>query len=266
VQLSKRNPVIASALQRYTSGDSGYLSGSCTRSDDARMLEVKDSFGSVSVVLVCLPGTLVVSSQAPSGCILSSPVRALERSVYKTWGDAWPIELAGAHLSQDVLLLDHRPVVTPRKSPRITGNVSYQQLILQVQETFGLHTTDLADLLQVSRQSVHSWKSEKGSAPGRSSITKLSLLRDAATEWRKAFPSNAPGWLLHSMAQGRTVKSWLILVASNTVTIDEFLRNISPTMQTSTQPKEHRPSTRAPTAFEAFVDSLPSPEPSSDSK
>ena len=95
VQLNKLNPAIAASLERYTSGDSGYLSGSCSRFDDAGMLEVKDSLGQVSVVVICLPGTLVVSSRPPSGCVLPSRLRALERSGYEAVAGTWTMPLTG---------------------------------------------------------------------------------------------------------------------------------------------------------------------------
>lgn len=316
MQLNKLNPAIAASLERYTSGDSGYLSGSCSRFDDAGMLEVKDSLGQVSVVVICLPGTLVVSSQPPSGCVLPSRLRALERSGYEAVAGTWTMPLTG-RVPGCVLLspgaqgvpslsraLDHElpfasraiqplqgelatyaladedlilsalnpPWYEPRphaaadteKPRQVAAPVSYQQMIVDIQETFGLHTTDLADLLQVTRQSVHSWKNINGSTPGKLSITKLSRLREAVAQWRDAFPSNAPGWLLHSILEGQTLKSWLILVANGSVTIPEFMQTVSKTLQATARFSAHPAAARAPTAFESFVDTLTSSEPSGD--
>ena len=89
------------------------------------------------------------------------------------------------------------------KPRQVAAPVSYQQMIVDIQETFGLHTTDLADLLQVTRQSVHSWKNINGSTPGKLSITKLSRLREAVAQWRDASRQMLPDGCFIRFLKGR---------------------------------------------------------------
>jgi hypothetical protein len=193
-------------LQACTLPGSGYLSGSFAMREDSRVLEVKDTLGQITLVFVCLLPSLVVSAQRPSGCVVSNSHLPLGGWLH--FSDVALVhELATCeyHKALTGAEILHYPRSLPSKpaAPRFLAP-EYQNVVREVQGAYGLHTTDLAELLQVSRQSVHSWKSEGGNAPGRTSSSKLLRLHEGAVEWRREFSSRSPdGFFFRRSAVGR---------------------------------------------------------------
>jgi hypothetical protein len=157
----------------------------------------------------------------------------------------------------------HYPRSLPSKlaEPRVLAP-TYQDVVREVQGSYGLHSTDLAEVLQVSRQSVHSWKSEGGSAPGRTSSSKLLRLHEGAVEWRREFSSRSPGWLLLSSFRGRSLKKWLSAAADGEIAVSNLISMVRADTAgiAGNRPGIRMPATRERTAFEEFVDALPDDE------
>lgn len=228
-----------------------HLSGSRGPVDDTRFFEVTDLLGQVFTALVYFPRALIVSPIPPSGCVLATGSAILNWGVlHFAHGAVETAPRAIHHSPQRIALTLDGTEVHP---------LSHKKIISDIQDAFGLHTTDLANMLEVSRQSVHSWKSDAGSAPGISSVTKLLALHAAAVEWRKHSPSSAPGWLLHSPIQDKTFKEWLMRVASGSVQMSYVMEKIKESLSPSAANRSMRDlkvGSREPTAFEDFVDSL----------
>jgi DNA-binding transcriptional regulator YiaG len=246
-------------LQACTLPGSGYLSGSFAMREDSRVLEVKDTLGQITLVFVCLLPSLVVSAQPPSGCVVSNS--NLPLGGWLGFQDVLLVhELATCEyhkaLTRDAMLYKQRSL--PSSKPRSIAP-QYQDVVREVQSAYGLHTTDLAELLEVSRQSVHSWKSEGGSAPGRTSAAKLWRLHQGAAEWRREFSSRSPAWILVSSFRGRSLKKWLSAVAEGEIALSDLVCLIrAETADTAdTQPRFSIPATRPRTAFQEYVDTLP---------
>jgi DNA-binding transcriptional regulator YiaG len=238
------------ANEAYALAKSSYLSGSCTPRDGTGILQGKDLLGQMYSVYVCFPSALVVSPQPPSGCVFST---VLSHAGYSGWNDLWAMCLAN---QPDVAYpIPNRKVERTAQNAAVVA--SHHQLIKDIQESFGLHTIDLAEILQVSRQSVHSWKSDDGSVPSKTSAKKLGLLRDAAVAWRNAYPSSTPGWVLHSMVQGKTIKDWLALIAEGSADAVALFQGMSERF-VAISSNNPRPTTRGrePTSFETFAASL----------
>jgi DNA-binding transcriptional regulator YiaG len=226
----------------------GALSGSSMQTDNPGRLNVTDLLGQV-LILVYLPSSLIVSPDPPSGCALANLSATLH-----SLGGYLPFSSAGpwsvARLSGAMAASSRQRVVRREHSA--------QELIRYIQEVYGLHTTDLAELLGVSRQSVHAWK-RGGSVPNTASAKKLFTLKDAADEWHKSYGAGTPGWLLHSPIHGKTLQQWLMLVASGDISISEVISKVtsaSSDTSISAAGHDHLASSREPTAFEDFVDSL----------
>ena len=258
----------------YGEFDTGHLSGSCITTDAAGVLEVTDLLGQVTTIFLFLPRALIVSQQLPSGCavfnsnaMIYSALRCIALTLTHEWlpRDLFPNIKAGLFLQRAVVpvsgLKEWNALLTNDRPPRTV--FPYQDIIRQIQDTFALHTTDLADLLRVSRQTVHSWKSDNGSEPSAASVKKLLALRDANQAWRAEFHDSAPAWLVNSPVQGKTLKAWLMLVVEEKLGMAEVTavvkKSLSPKSPRGNQSK--RLSRREPTAFEDFVDSLGDPSP-----
>jgi len=248
-------------LQACTLPGSGYLSGSFAMREDSRVLEVKDTLGQITLVFVCLLPSLVVSAQPPSGCVVSNSHLPL---------GGW-LHFSDVALVHELATCEYQKALThsailhfPQSPPSMPAEQrffapEYQDAVREVQAAYGLHITDLAELLQVSRQSVHSWKSEGGSAPGRASSAKLLRLHEGAAEWRREFSSRSPGWLLLSSFRGRPLKKWLSAVAEGEIVASDLISMVRAEMTDTAgnQPPFSIRATRRQTAFEDFVDTLP---------
>jgi hypothetical protein len=263
VQLTKRTNIAFSVNQRESAFSSGgYLTGSWAAHDETALLKSKDLLGQIYITEVCLLSALVVSPLLPSGCAFPTisvltttnvPRRTVCKSALDPFALAFLMPLEGYH--EDPL-----PTTEIRSLHRSTPRtVSYKQVVNDIQEAFALHTTDLADLLEVSRQAVHSWKSESGSEPGKSSVTKLLTLRDAASEWHDRFSPESPAWLLHSKIQGRTLKTWLSQVANGSTNIAEVMQKVTERLSAKKSPHDpspQKPLQRERTDFEAYIANL----------
>jgi hypothetical protein len=275
MQLSTRRSDLLASEPAYRCNPlgSGHLSGSWVCRDDAGILEIKDSAGSSALLVVYMPATLVISSLPPSGCAFSTfscLVPAFRDFASRAITDAWsshtherlfgsPIASRSPHSFAAYVdparkeATELVAAIDPTAQPLVR---SHQQLVRSVQDSFGLNTTDLANLLGVSRQSVHSWRSDTGSAPGKSSVSKLTNLLNAANAWHKVFPPTGPGWLLHSTIRGRTLIKWLESVANGSTEIGEVVAAVSEALSATSRPRPPKATERPPTAFESLVEDL----------
>ena len=253
---------IVSGFHACTLPGSGYLSGSISGREDTGFLEVKDPLGRTSRVYVCLLPSLMVSPQPPSGCVVPR-------------SSAQPFEWWSLGVATGLQRVSKRGYqrIASRLSPPPAGRGGHQRrsahlavesattcrdVVREVQEAYGLHTTDLAELLKVSRQSVHSWKSDGGSPPNRNSAAKLLRLHQGAAEWRKAFYSMSSGWLLASSFRGKPLKTWLSAVAVGELGIGDLVSMIRQGLRADlTDQQPPKPLSKGRTAFQKFAAELP---------
>jgi len=233
-----------------------HFSGSYLPADETRVLAITDPFGHVCTFVAYLPRALTVSDLPPSGSVVASKVYSV---LYDSNQRVVIATTPSVHSSNGPKEIDDYRSIRLHEPRALTqSGFSYRDVLQEIQETFDLHTTDLAELLDVSRQAVHAWRSENGSQPGSASAQKLLSLREAATEWRRLAPNRSPGWLLNSSFQGKTLKSWLASTAHGAVQMSEVIGKMAETLSTSPSVvvQESRSLHREPTAFEDFVDSL----------
>jgi hypothetical protein len=250
-----------SVFDRFNQGPTGYyFSGSHLTEDETRAFDLTDTLGRVLRVFVYLPHALVVSALPPSGCVVANNKAMIYAlAAYKAASQHY---VSYAHLMSQRSLADATiPLPRTRARPihRTTDRAfSYRHLIKNIQETFALHTADLAEVLQVSRQTVHSWKSDSGSSPSPDNIAKISALNTASIEWSRSNAPAMPAWLLNLSINGQPLKTWLINVASGSVKISAVIANVNATLtpQLTSAGESVKGSPREPTAFEDFITSL----------
>lgn len=250
-----------SAFDRFSQVPTGhYFSGSHLTENETRAFDLTDTLGRVLRVFVYLPHALVVSELPPSGCVVANNKAMIYAlAAYKAASQRY---VTYAHLISQRSPADST-IPLPRTKAlgthRTTDKAfSYRHLIKNIQETFALHTADLAEVLQVSRQTVHSWKSDSGSAPSPDNIAKILALNTASIEWSRSNAPTMPAWLLNLSINGQPLKTWLINVASGSVKISAVIANVNATLtpQLTSAGRSAKESSREPTAFEDFITSL----------
>lgn len=142
--------------------------------------------------------------------------------------------LLGSTIAPGAAIDFQQPSAIQREACEIAAPVTVPQKIESIRDAFGLSTSALAEILQVSRPTIYQWikgQSERLSLENRARLDRVALL---AAEWRNAFPSmDMDHWLTDNEPGSPSLMDLLKAEKSDDSRIDALLsRRISDAKRT----------------------------------